>query len=236
MAEDLDGVGGAGEVEVAVLGAAIEEHRDLHGRAGEDDRLVAAQEYGGLVGAGPVEGERDPRRPGQPLAGQSDRVPDGVLVTPGQLPRRPGRLGATDVLVVDDVLERVEELVDDRQGERREPPSAQPPDERLEVFADQPRHAPVSHPGQEREDDARGAEQAALADEQMSHEVLDVPAVTQGEGAGPELQGEVAEGGPLAAGQGGTQHPATLIRACARLRRGPPGMTGDDWEVVPDET
>ena len=117
---------------------------------------------------------------------------------------RPVRLRAADVLVVHEVLQRVQQSR--RASARRTATTAADRARSLSTStaksraADPPR-LEVGQPRQRRQHDA-GRGGAALADQQVHHEVLDGPLAAQGRLVLADLEGGVAQGGAL-----GLRHP-----------------------------
>ena len=148
-----------------------------------------------------------------------DRAPQLVTVGGVEIAGLPVRLGAAQVLVVHDVLDGVEQLVEGRQGQRRQAVAAEPLDKYGEVLARHARGLALGHPGQRRDDQPDPGQRAALAHEQVRHELVGGPVAAQGGGVRTEHEGKVAEGIAFAAGQQGTAHGASILTP----RNGPDG-------------
>ena len=166
------------------LRAAEEQQDELRRQAGHDDRVgTAAQD----VAVAPVSLRRivtgTPAERTSPRPGDLDRRPEAGLVALVELAGLPARLRAAQVLVVDEVLQRVGQPLDRRQGVRREPRVAQLLDQHAEVRVATLRHVALGEPGQGGDRDPGGAQRAVLADQQVGDEVLGRPARRTGSGA-----------------------------------------------------
>src|SRR3954451_17086358 len=121
LAQPGDGVGWPVEGHLAQLVAAEEEQHQLRRPPRDHHRVLAATDARLL--ARPVAAaydDRDAALPGGELGGARQQLPELVLVGRRQVPRLPARLGPAQVLVVDEVLQRVREPLDTRHPVRRD--------------------------------------------------------------------------------------------------------------------
>src|SRR6185295_4473274 len=103
-----------------------------------------------------------------------------------------------DVLVVHEVLQRVQRRVQLRDGVRRPRRRTVPEllDEHVERLPADPPHLEVEHPLERLHDDA-DRRRAALAHQQVHHQVLDGPLAAERRLVLPDLEGGVAQRGTL---------------------------------------
>ena len=192
----------------------------LAGRAGRRCRCAGSR-------TGTAGGRTSPAPP--TLMQRAPELVDSVRWS--SVARLPARLGAAEVLVVDEVLQRVAAAASTGGSAYGEQPAAvaQLLDQHREVAACRAfAMARSVSPASGGTTIPAAPSGLALADQQVDDQVLDVPVAAQGRGVGAELQGEVAEVAALALGS----EEVMLDRTEHRCRRAAPvRLGGRPWRT-----